>query len=344
LRATCPEIVVRVDADQRVGLGHAVRSAALLDALRFRPALTVVGEGEVLASCFPTSRRVCGGDAALRQVLLERSPQLVLIDLPDCAAALRCARAVTQAPLAAIDDFGGDLPADLIINGTPTPAQHQYRSQGYRRGCVMTGAGYALLRPCFAAAASTPHGEGPAVALVVGSGSRAERWVYDLLESPAVRRWGSVELVVGKAFPKGDLEQTCVRADVALHRGLSGESLASLLASARVALVTGGMIVYECLAVRTPTVVFPHVAGTVGEARWLSERDALVDLGPEAGANPTVVGDVVSALLKAPGRARRLAETGHVYVDGLGAQRAARALACCVASRYGHIGEAVSDR
>ena len=82
-------VVIRVDADHSIGLGHAVRCAALVEALAEasggRAAVTVVGAGAVLPGLFPGGRVLpvaADDDDAFARILAEWRPAAVVIIIP----------------------------------------------------------------------------------------------------------------------------------------------------------------------------------------------------------------------------------------------------------------------
>lgn len=117
---------------------------------------------------------------------------------------------------------------------------------------------------------------------------------------------------------------TVVRIDQAneIHR-YGKAAMADHIASGRVALITGGMIMSEALAVGAPAVVFPQVDNLIPEARWFAERGAICDLGYDGGMDTCRVGREVGRLLSDRGAAGALSARGSRFIDGHGAARAA---------------------
>ena len=123
---------------------------------------------------------------------------MVIVDLPRPDAALwRVARA--HAPLVvAIDDEGGAIEADMVVNGAGPQTSHHYPS--LPPGAVaLTGPDYALLRPPFAETRWRDP-DAPSVIIVVGSGARACDWAFALVSDALNRsawvrcKWSSARL------------------------------------------------------------------------------------------------------------------------------------------------------
>jgi spore coat polysaccharide biosynthesis predicted glycosyltransferase SpsG len=325
-------VLLRVDADPAIGFGHAVRCSALLAALRSDLDVVVAGDAvAALAAVFPAARVRSVEKDGLEVILRSERADVVVVDLPRHAPDLwnelrRLARLVV-----AVDDEGGAIDADIVVNGAAPESCHRYPA--LRGGAVaLTGPAYALLRPEFRSARWRDP-ESASVAIVVGSGARARDWALALAGDALDRSaWGEVAMAVGRAFPDLDeLRNACRRAGIRLVSGLDARAMAEHLAAAQVALITGGMIMSETLAVGAPAVVFPQVDNMVPEARWFAERGAIRDLGCNGGMAMRRVAVEVDGLLSDRIKACELSAQARRLVDGRGAERAAGALAARLA-------------
>ena len=126
------------------------------------------------------------------------------------------------------------------------------------------------------------------VVIVAGSGRVAHDWAFLVVGNTVDRtNWGAVSLVVGATFEVRDLlARQCAASGVRLHIGLSATDLAAQFAHAGVALITGGMVVYEAVTVGVPALVFPQLANLVDEAAWFAERGCIHNLTFAEGMNP----------------------------------------------------------
>jgi spore coat polysaccharide biosynthesis predicted glycosyltransferase SpsG len=330
-------LVIRVDAGPTLGLGHAVRCAALSEVLGAALVATVVGAGAVLPGLFPGRETVAvdaDDDDGFAQILAGLEPAAVVIDHPWRNGSLSrlVRRAAPGARVAVIDDEGGDLDADLVVNGTVLDEYHRYTGLPSRAE-LLVGPRHALLRPAFGrtpwrAGGNAGTAADSGVIMVVGSGECAARWAF-FLASDAVDRagWGRPRLVVGAAFPEPEaLAAACTVAGIDLMAGLGGEDLAVALASAPVALITGGMIVYEALAVGVPAVVYPQLPNLCPEARWLAARGCLVDLGAGGGFDAGAIRAAVMALVADRGASAAMSRCQRRLIDGRGVERMAASL------------------
>jgi len=95
------------------------------------------------------------------------------------------------------------------------------------------------------------------------------------------------------------------------------------LSQASVALITGGMIVYEALAVGVPAVVFPQIQNLIPEAKWFAQRGCIVDLGYENGMDINLVSKSVDKLLESSSDRVAMSNLQRAVIDGHGMGRAA---------------------
>lgn len=322
-------ILVRLDANHRIGLAHAIRVSAILDLLKVPHRITVAGAGELIADFFPGQRLLPASveePNAFFKLIGEIRPDLILVDHPRPGQNFWSELSVSAGdiPVVAIDDEGGEVDADLVINGTVLDQYHHY-PRLHPQASSMLGMEYALIRPVFAA---TPwrNPRDPSVVIVVGSADRARDWAFQLMSGKVdLTNWGKVKMIVGRAFPDmSRLQQDCEAVGVSLESGLSGERMAEALSQASVALITGGMIVYEALAVGVPAIVFPQIENLIPEARWFAQRGCIVDLGYEGGMNTGLVSEAVSRLLSSSSERLAMSSTQRATIDGCGMPRAAK--------------------
>jgi spore coat polysaccharide biosynthesis predicted glycosyltransferase SpsG len=322
-------LVLRVDATPVTGLGHAVRVAGIVEELPKPIHIIVVGRGAALRALFPNAEHHEVPDDTTPLVDLARAHKAagVLVDLPSHEGRVWTDPQDGGPYVIVINDYGGPIKADLIVNGTVLDEYHQYPLMTDTRRLLL-GPRYTMIRMAFG---RTPWREDrtSGVVIVAGSGTRAAEWTT-LLTGAAVNRtsWGAITVVVGATFADiVGLQRKCDQIGVVLKVGLSGEELASTLADARVALITGGMIVYEALAVGVPAVVFPQLPDMPPEVTWLAARGCILDLGYDGGMNPAAVSAAVTRLLSDPALAKDMSARSRRLIDGRGIARAAEAIA-----------------
>ena len=323
-------LIIRVDAVHETGLAHAARCSRLIDLLPERPRVHVLGQGEALSEFFPYDKIVpLKGpvDVFLKALVIETEADAVLVDQPVHDPVLWSALdALPQLKRLLVDDFGSDAPADLVFNGTVIEDYHRYpnlRSGGQ----ALCGGEYALIAPVFAKSRHDDARKGPVIA-ICGGGDRAADWAMQLAEhGPALAKPHPFIMIVGSSFPdfEGLKRMTVLNGGIA-KQGLPVHQIASHLARAPAAIMTGGMVVYEALAAGVPSIVFPQLENLIPEIDWFAERGALINLGFENGDDITAVSEQLKSLLADPAKAAALSAKGPELIDGLGMTRAAEAI------------------
>ena len=319
-------LLLRLDANHEIGLGHAIRVAGILSLMKTGHRVTVAGEGTLLQAFFPGAEflDMPKDNRNLFFALAEKvRPDLVVVDHPRPGEGFWERLAESPFPVIAIDDEGGKVDADFIVNGTVLDEYHTYPN--LRPGAELyCGTQYSLIRPAFGQSCWQDPAQ-PRVLIVAGSGDRAKDWALHLVSGQVdMTGWGQVSMVVGRAFPEMErLKRGCESLGIALDSNLSGEEMANRMSHVTAALLTGGMVVYEALAVGVPAVVFPQIGNLVPEAAWFEERRCISNLGNDGGMDGALVSEKVHALLDSPPLRRAMSSAARTIVDGRGMQRAA---------------------
>ncbi|MDB4341925.1 hypothetical protein OAA59_01800, partial [bacterium] len=322
----------RVDATHETGTAHAVRVRRLVQMLDTKPQVTIMGEDrELLGSFFPGYEVVAPGDYSK----VSEIPTACLGDCPDMPSKFwHSIKDEYGVPTIALDDYGGAVHADLIVNGTVLDAYHKY-SDLPDGGNVLCGSPYALIDPSFADTRWQSRPARRAVTIVAGGGDRAAGWIQALLDGDLnFGGWGEVELVVGASFPdSSETEKRATASGIRFSKAIPSSLLAARLSRSSVALITGGMIVYEGLCVGVPCVVFPQERNLIDEARWFETERCISNLGYDGGMDLPVIDrmvlDMIDDRQKAVGRSAR----GRALIDGQGMSRAATAIDGLISAR-----------
>lgn len=329
-------LIIRVDAVHETGLAHAARCSRLVDLLPERPRVHVLGQGEALAEFFPYDKIVpLKGpvDVFLKALVIESEADAVLVDQPVHDPELWTALdALPQLKRLMVDDFGSDAPADLVINGTVIEDYHRYPNLR-AGGQALCGGEYALIAPVFAKSRHDDARKGPVIA-ICGGGDRATDWAMKLAEEgPALTKPHPFIIIVGSSFPDfEDLKRMTVLNGGIAKQGVPVHQIASHLARAPAAIMTGGMVVYEALAAGVPSIVFPQLENLIPEIKYFAEEGAVIDLGFETGDDITALSEQLKALLADADKAAALSAKGPQLIDGLGMARAAEAISQMLAS------------
>lgn len=311
-------LLIRAAGGPRRGFGHLVRSTWLARALGVEPVVCVRGGRQAMRVARRLGHRVVDGSASA--VLAREAPDLVVIDDPNAAAANRWCAAARRAgtPVASVHDLGlARCASDLPIDGSIVPLRVK---SGQR---ALTGPRYAVINPDLrrlrASGNTRSHGRArPRVLITLGGGARA-------------RMAGRLALRLARCRPDIDV---CVaggflaapqRPALRNVRWLaSADRLAGELARATVAVVAGGVTLYEACCLGVPTVAVAVVRAQRPTIRAFAARGALVDAGTSRDTARAI--RCVVTLLDDERARRALKRRARAQVDGRGALRVASAL------------------
>lgn len=327
-RSTDLRVLFRAAAGPRRGFGHLVRCRSLARALGVRPLIVLRGGRRVIDTALALGcdvirdRRPAGLVAALR-------PDVLIVDDPVAADAKRWIAAARRAgcPVASVHDLGiGCLEADLLIDGSvQTPLASGARAPR-AAGIVVAGPQFAVLDPSLAAVARKKARATARILISLGGGPRAGLAQAIAEAIVALEPRARVRIAGGFMTP----------ASKARERGIAWvgpmAELRTELARADVAVVGGGVSMYEACALGVAAVGVPVVAGQRPTVAAFAAQGAVL-----AGARRTVSAGAVARqtvmLIRDPRARRRLARLGRQIVDGRGALRAAHAVGSLVDSR-----------
>ena len=304
-------------AGPTIGFGHLVRVRSLARALGVAPMVALHGTAATRRQATAAGWRVVDvrADEDVRRLRLD----LLVIDDP---SSVRVQAWVQRArrlgvPVATVHDLGiAAVESDLLIDGTVAP-----RRDVCGRCETLLGPRYAILDPAIRAMrGGRPRTSSPHVLIALGGGRTAG--IAAGLANAIARRVEDVEIRVASGFVGGRRP--------ALARGVwidVKDGLASELASASVAVIAGGVTLYEACALGVPAVAVALGPGQRRTIGAIARAGAAIDGGRlpiplSAGFTGRVAREVERLLADASVR-RRLAVKGRELVDGLGAFRVA---------------------
>jgi len=306
-------IVFRAPAGAGRGFGHLTRCVALGRALGIRPLMALRGGRRAREAALALGADVI--TSATLNTLAALRPDVVVIDDPVARDAERWTRAARRAGavVVTVHDLGlGARGADLAIDGSVTRPR-----KGSARGKVLAGTRFAVLDPAIRRRTSSPTGA-PRVLIALGGGPHARRAqaIAETIAASAPR----AEIRIAGGFVSSSSGRSTDRVRwIGSPRGLAGE-----LAKATVAVVGGGVSLYEAAAMGVPAVTVPVVKSQVPTVVAFARRRAAVAV-PYA-ATPKDAATKVVRLLGDASRRKSLAKRSRQVVDGHGASRAAAAV------------------
>jgi spore coat polysaccharide biosynthesis predicted glycosyltransferase SpsG len=312
--------VFRVAAGPCVGFGHLLRARALARAFGVAPVVSLRGGPAARATARALGCRLVAQSGGL----LARANVLVVDDpsAPHGAAWIRRAR-LAGISCVAIQDAGvGARHADLIVDGSLAARR------GSRAASALTGPMYCILDPGVARIRRQPRLERGSRRLVVlvslGGGAQVRRHAVRLVGEIG-RQCPGVSIQVASGMTGGSLPDL-PRGRWIVRRG----ELAPALQRADIAVVAGGVTLYEACAIGTPVVATAVASAQRVAIAAFVRAGAALD-GGHIGSSPASstrdVAAAVAALVSDEGLRRRLAVNGRNLVDAAGAVRVARRIA-----------------
>ncbi|MDE3155856.1 MAG: hypothetical protein KGN76_12180 [Acidobacteriota bacterium] len=316
-------VVIRAAGGPRRGFGHLVRCAWLARVLEADAVVSVRGGDTAARVARRLGHRVVEGPAA--DVLQRTHPDLVLVDDPDGRAAERWCRAARRrrTPVASVHDLGlGRCRSDLQIDGSIEPIRPEKGSRALR------GPRYAVLDPALARLRSLRLSETePRVLIALGGGARAGlAW---RLGRRIARQLPDVEVRVAGGFV--DRQRSAPEPNLRWLPPANG--LGRELARTTVAVLAGGVTLYEACCLGVPVVALAVVPAQRPTIRAFAARGAAIDAGTSRTAGRAV--ELVLGLMHDARRRRAIGRRARAQVDGRGVWRVAAALSRLAAGGRG---------
>ena len=306
-------VLFRLAAGPRRGFGHLVRSISLARAMGVRPLLCVRGPEQAADTAIALGADVLT-DGKPRSVTALR-PDVVVVDDPVASAARRWIAAARGAGaiVVTIHDLGiGCADGDIVIDGSVT---RQARPPRGRR--ALRGTRYAILDAQLPRAQGNGSADQRRVLVALGGGPR--RTTALAIAEAIAAADPHAEIRIAGGF---DVRGPASRKGITWVGPTHG--LASELSRATVAVVGGGVSLYEACAMGVPAVGVPVVPSQTPTVRAFGRRGAAVAVPFKAGSAATAA--VVVGLLDDPERRAALRRRSMRLVDGKGARRAAAAV------------------
>jgi len=310
-------VLFRAAAGARRGFGHLVRCRSLARALGVRPLVCVRGTMQTRDVALRLGCDVVTGTA--RRLLAALQPDLLVVDDPIASHASRWVAAARAAgvPVVTIQDLGlGCQAGDLLIDGSvarPAALAQRHRT---------AGPAFAILDPAIAAARANGRAR-RGVLVALGGGPRAETALA--IATEIARRAPDVEVRVAGGFAPLRLAGTSRKRPPNLTWLEPSADLPTELSAAEVAVVGGGVSLYEACAAGTAAVGVPVVPAQRPTVAGFVARGAALGR-PRAAVQPRRVAQDALRLLREDRLRRRITLTARRLVDGRGAGRAVRAI------------------
>jgi UDP-2,4-diacetamido-2,4,6-trideoxy-beta-L-altropyranose hydrolase len=334
---TKTSVVVRTNGSSTIGLGHVRRCLTLGQALRDKFGTTVtfilnedrLTQELVRTKGFASFSVTSAGDAEqTRYILKDLAATALVIDSYELDSGYLSSMQGQTQLLVAIDDLADKhFPVDLIINGAPNASHASYSALPTTR--LLLGPSYALLRNEFSQEPEREFRGSISRALITVGGSdhfeltpRLLDWAQKALEKAAL------DVIVGPFFQNDEaIKSMAARLPVKVTLHFATEDIRTLMLEADIAVTGGGQTAYELAATATPALAIclaenqrSNLAGLEREGTLINAGDALAHELPEK------IRSVLRDLDTDVSRRRKMGTRGRQLIDGLGAERVARAI------------------
>ena len=302
-------IVVRADAGPQIGLGHAMRCLALVQAHR-----DAGGEAVYVMADPPEAfaRRLAAEDIPLRpaaelMALARRAAWTVLDGYHFDAADERALRAAGR--LLAVDDYDADHDADLILR----------QGLGAREGKrVLAGPRYALLRREFRTWTAPPRpvaDDARRVLVTLGGGDPGP--VVETVLAAVAQPGREVQWITGALNPRRD-------APPGVEVVVDATDMPERMHWADLAVTAAGSTSWELARIGTPQVAIELADNQQPIARALVEHGIAVRAGWHADLEAAALAATIDGLTAE--RRAEMSRRGRATVDGQGAVRVLAAM------------------
>jgi spore coat polysaccharide biosynthesis predicted glycosyltransferase SpsG len=241
-----------------------------------------------------------------------------VVDDPSRPVTQRIVRRAREAGarVVVISDLGGNrgTGADLTVDGSLRPGRPARRTD-------LNGPRFAVLNPDLAQAGECPVSRRePRVVIALGGGSHVRSLGTQLARRLAGRAPG-VRVALASGFSGRGLRPTLPASCEWLEPG----GLFTALRTAAVAVVAGGLTLYEACALGTPVVALAVTPAQRVATRAFARAGAAIDVSATVRAPAlALAAEATLALLSDRDRAAALGHRGGRLVDGDGAARVAR--------------------
>ena len=313
-------VLFRAPVGPRRGFGHLVRCRSLARALGVTPLISIRGGDRARSAARALGFTVVPGSAAA--ALARVAPDVVVVDDPIASDARRWIASARTAGcrVVTVHDLGlGAQDGDLVVDGSVVRAATGHRTR------VLRGPRFAILDPAFASMRRAPRRElTPRVLIALGGGPRAALAYAIACDVRHQMPWARIRIAGGFApatpADRGRIEWT---------GPLDG--LAAELSACDVAVVGGGVSLYEACARGVAAVAVPVVVPQRPTVRGFVTLHAA--RGTWGAVDADGVAREVVHLLRRPELRTLMSARGRRLVDGRGAIRVADAVRQLAAGR-----------
>jgi UDP-2,4-diacetamido-2,4,6-trideoxy-beta-L-altropyranose hydrolase len=331
-------LILRADANARIGSGHLIRSFALAQTWRSiggRAMLVSTGtannlprtihSGDVELAFVPNAYPDTTDISAMLQFIREYRDAWVCCDGYNFDAGYTQLLANEARGVVVIDDTASQpsYRADIIVNQNIFSDRLEYNCD--RNTKLLRGPRYALLRPEFLRWGNAPrkgHTRAKHLFVTMGGGD-PDNQTLKVIRSLRRVQVPDVEVKVLVGRNNSHLNQ--LRNETANARGihlvLDPPDIPSLMAWADIAISAGGSTCWELCFMGVPTILITLANNQTGVTTGLAESHAAIHLGHFHDVTEDLLARAVAELLEDSGKREELSSNARALVDGRGALR-----------------------
>jgi spore coat polysaccharide biosynthesis predicted glycosyltransferase SpsG len=322
-------VVVYVQANSIIGLGHCVRVRALVDSLPFEYRLALNTDDELAAHFFPDAE--LHSRSEILSVLAARCRSELVILITDCPNVPDEIWNFKHPKLikVAIDDIGSAvLNCDILINCSGYPGYHRYPSM--QNGISLLGLKYSPLRAEFGCAARFIL-RGKYLGVMAGSSQIASDWIRAVLDmdfshlcSP-----GYIRVVMSPSAQHfAEIQRYGDEKGISVRRGLSTAEILDFFRECRLCVMTAGTSLYEAFCCKVPVVAYPIQQNMKKECAYYETEGLLVNVVD--GMNEAALAGAIRNIWADSETLEGMSARARAQVDGQGLMRASRVITTVV--------------
>lgn len=342
--------ILRCDASPVIGAGHIMRCLTLASALSARgwtckllalPGTTALVTGPAIRECEIIENEQADDPAAARSLAPGGCGLMVLDSYRLGASYLRALSGWAARRLVLEDRPLRELPCEIVLDPTLDRAPEEYASFTGPATDLLLGPGYGLLRPQFAdwrANALRHHTQArPLERILLALGGAPHLPLLRTLLDGIAQSRLAVEV---HAVGNGTLELPAAVGSARIVRHGATTAVHEVMAGCDLAIGAAGGMAWERCCLGLPTLMVELADNQSDIASRLSRAGAAIGLGRVENVTAAQVASALQALAADPARRQEMSRSAALICDGLGASRAAGALA----PRLTPAGEAVTLR
>jgi len=326
-------ILYRVDGDHHIGLGHVFRARSLCKCLKsggFNPVILTLSPDYVVEEMNKWDVTVCeiknpGNESINNQILLNNEKHnsgILIQDIRNTHAEDMKNLKSRNLTVINFDDLGcGREYADVLIDAN-LPENKNSSCDGQLR---LFGKKYMVLDPSYADINKSAKNINliPKKIIVSLGGSDPRGltvWVIEKLAQFFRTEKPEIYIIVGKgAKNKEDIESISIQSGFSYLHNV--ENMAQLFSECDLAIISGGVTLYEAACCGTPSIVLPQVKHQADIARGFESEGISVCPFDEIVIDEQSFIDTLESLCSNDILRAKMSERGKNVVDGEGARR-----------------------